>query len=168
MAKKRMITSDVISTDQFINVSLAARGLYMHLNSVADDDGFISSAKRTTRAVDGTEDMLNELVDAGYLIRFESGIFLVRHWLIHNTIKKDRYTPTQCTKELAQVKTQNGVYYTASDPEWNQIGSAPEPQIRKDKVSKDKYKQPQKRNSFNNFEQREYDFEALEKALLAN
>ena len=167
MAKKRMISQEVIDTDRFLSVSLAARGLYMHLNSVADDDGFISSAKRTTRAVDGTEDMLNELVDAGYLIRFESGIFLVRHWLIHNTIKKDRYTPTQCTKELAQVKTLNGVYYTAADPEWNQIGSAPEPQIRKDKISKDKYKPPQKRNSFNNFNQRDYDYDALEKILLS-
>ena len=89
MAKKRMFTSEVINTDKFLNISLAARGLYFHLNCEADDDGFISSALRTTRAVDGTAEMLDELVNAGYLIRFDSGIYLIRHWNLHNTLKKD-------------------------------------------------------------------------------
>ena len=168
MARKRMISKDVTDTDKFTSVSLAARGLYMHLNLEADDDGFITSAIRTTKSVGGTDEMLNELVDSGYLIRFESGIFLVRDWNVHNTVQKDRYTPTRCTKELAQVKKKDGIYYTAMDPEWIQIGSNVDPQISIDKDSKDKNKNKgkPKTNSFNNIEQNTYNFEELEKQLL--
>ena len=110
MARKRMISLDVINTDKFLNLPLATRGLYFHLNCEADDDGFISSALRTIRAVDGTEEMLNELVDAEYLIRFDSGIYLVKHWLLHNCIQKDRYTPSICTAEREQVRIVDRVY----------------------------------------------------------
>lgn len=168
MAKKRMFTSEVINTDKFLNISLAARGLYFHLNCEADDDGFISSALRTTRAVDGTAEMLDELVNAGYLIRFDSGIYLIRHWNLHNTLKKDRYTPTHYLDEKEQVIQVDKVYYFPSETTRSADVPQSEPQERKEKTNKGKYTQPPRRNSFHNFSQRDYDYDELEKKLLAN
>lgn len=161
-----MISSDIINTDRFISLSLGARGLYMHLNCAADDDGFISSAIRTTRGVDGTTEMLDELVDAGYLIRFDSGIYLVRHWLLHNCLKRDRYTPTICTEERDHVLIVDKVYYLDTETDCIPNGSKLEPQISIDKDSTDKDKVKPKRTSFHTFEQNKYDFQELEKKLL--
>ena len=85
MAKRRMISSDVVSTDAFLGMSLRARELYVHLNLEADDDGFISSALKVTRMVGASKKHLCELVDKGYLIAFDGGLHLVTHWLLNNT-----------------------------------------------------------------------------------
>ena len=157
-----MISSDVINTDKFLSLPLATRGLYMHLNCEADDDGFIASALRTTRAVDGTAEMLDELVSSEYLIRFDSGIYLIRHWLLHNSLKKDRYTPTIYINELGKVEIRDKVYFLLPETEWNQIGSKPEPQVSIEKKSKN----IKKKNRFADIEQSHYDIKALEQKLL--
>ena len=156
MAKRRMISAEVIGSDAFITLPLSAHGLYVHLNVAADDDGFISSAIRTMRAVGATEEDLQSLVDAGFLLRFESGIYLVTHWFLHNQIKKDRYAPTIHQKELSLVQVVDKVYCltaapvsdseqlrdgTAVDPKRLQGGSDPEPQTRKEKISKEQNRQ---------------------------
>lgn len=149
MAKRRMFSLDITGTDRFGMLSLAAKGLYMCLNMAADDDGFIASALTTTRAAGGTETELNELLDSGYLMRFDSGIFLIRHWCLSNHIKKDRYTPTIHHKERASVVLHNNIYYLPDDPEylesisfrepeWIHSGAGMEPQVSIGKDSKDK------------------------------
>ena len=167
MARKRMISLDVINTDKFLNLPLATRGLYFHLNCEADDDGFISSALRTIRAVDGTEEMLNELVDAEYLIRFDSGIYLVKHWLLHNCIQKDRYTPSICTAEREQVRIVDRVYCLSVYTDCIQNGSNLDPQISIDKDREDKERERPKRTKVQSFNNNKYDFDELEKKLLS-
>ena len=135
MAKRRMFSSDIIRTDAFGMLSLGAQAVYFCLGVAADDDGFISSALTTTRAHGGSEIELNELVDAGYLMRFDSGIYLIRHWHLHNQIKKDRYTPTICLKEKSSVVLVNNIYYFPTEPECLQDGSTLEPQSSEEKDS---------------------------------
>ena len=166
-----MISSDVINTDKFLTLPLATRGLYMHLNVVADDDGFISSALMTTRAADGNVSMLDELVSGGYLIRFESGLYLIRHWLLNNYLRNDRYNASIYTKERSLIRVVDHVYYVPGEPLWTQNGSNLDTQRSKDKDKKEKNNKSasgstKKQNSFNKIEQHDYDFDALEEKLL--
>lgn len=176
MARKRMITTDVIGTDKFLKLSLAARGLYMHLNAVADDDGFIASPQGTTFMVGGDQVILRELIDSGYIMEMDSGICLVTHWYMHNTLKGDRYNPTIYTEERKQVHLANKIYVRGAGADVDAAGNPVEPQRRTekgkgDKCSGDKARAPAsrcKQNAFSSHEQQTYDFEQLEKELLAN
>ena len=110
MAKKRMLSASVISTDAFMNLSLESQALYMHLNLSADDDGFIDSPRRIIRMIGTTEKNLRELITSGFIIGFDSGICLVRHWKVNNNLKKDRYTETLHESERRQVHLENKIY----------------------------------------------------------
>ncbi|MCR5499700.1 MAG: hypothetical protein K6F31_04855 [Acetatifactor sp.] len=171
MAKRRMISTDVVSTDAFLGMSLRARELYLHVNLEADDDGFIPSALKVTRMVGASKKHLSELVDKGYLIAFEGGLHLVTHWLLNNQIRKARYVPTIYQKEKALVTTQDKVYRLLTeeelakkaakeeqngvqmdakkdavlDPKGVQADDALDAQISKDKDSTEKERLEQKR-----------------------
>ena len=171
MAKRRMISTDVVSTDAFLGMSLRARELYLHINLEADDDGFISSALKVTRMVGASKKHLSELVDKGYLIAFEGGLHLVTHWLLNNQIRKARYVPTIYQKEKALVTTKGKVYRLLTeeelakkaaeeehigvqmdakkdavlDPKGVQADDALDAQISKDKDSTEKERLEQKR-----------------------
>ena len=138
MADRRMFSKNVTETDPFLEVSLSAQAIYLHECQAADDDGFIASAKKTLRASKGTEEMLQELVDTGYLIRFDTGIYLVTHWNESNHVQKDRYKPTIYTKERSLVDLVDNVYYLKTDPNCIQNGSIPDTQVRLEEKRLDK------------------------------
>lgn len=117
MAKRRMLSSDVISTDAFLGMSLRARELYVHLNLAGDDDGFVSNALMVTRSVGATKKHLKELLDGGYLLQFGGDLYLLTHWLINNQIRKARYVPTIHQKEFALVKVEHKKYRFLTEEE---------------------------------------------------
>lgn len=103
MAERRMLAKSIIDTDQFMNMSLSARMLYVDLAIRADDDGFISP-KKVMRMTEATEEDLKELVMNDYLFQFSTGIVVIIDWVIHNTIRKDMYHKSLYTKERALIK----------------------------------------------------------------
>jgi len=117
MARRRMIAREVVSSDDFLGMSIRARELYMHLNLAADDDGFVSNVDTTVRMVGASKKHLKELLDKGYLIRFDSGICLVTHWRVANTIRKDLYHSSLHREEAALVTEIGGVYRLLTEEE---------------------------------------------------
>lgn len=103
MAERRMFTKKIVDSDVFLDMPLSTQALYFHMNMHADDDGFINSPRRIQRMIGASEDDLKLLIAKGFLIEFDSGIVVVMHWLMHNTLKKDRYAPTQYQDEYAQL-----------------------------------------------------------------
>lgn len=103
MAERRMLAKSIIDTDQFMNMSLSARMLYVDLAIRADDDGFISP-KKVMRMTEATEEDLKELVVNDYLFQFSTGIVVIIDWVIHNTIRRDMYHKSLYTKERALIK----------------------------------------------------------------
>ena len=94
MAERRMFTKQVTDSDSFIEMSSAAQALYFHLNQGADDDGFNNQIQTAMlKAHAGTDD-LKILMAKNFVIRFESGVIVIKHWRMHNTLRKDRYKPT--------------------------------------------------------------------------
>lgn len=108
---KRMFSANIIESDAFLDMPLSAQALYMHLNMGADNDGFVQP-KRILRMVGGNEDDLRILVGKRFLLIFEGGVAVIKHWWINNTKRGDRHTPTTYQKELAELKIGDNKSYT--------------------------------------------------------
>lgn len=107
MAQKRMVSKQIIDSDAFLDMSPTAQLLYFHLVMRADDEGFVGNPKKIMREVGIQGDDYKILVAKRFLIVFESGVVVIKHWLIHNTIRMDRFNETtyQDEKNLLSVKT---------------------------------------------------------------
>lgn len=126
LAERRMFAKSIVLSDSFLDMSLGARCLYFSLGMFADDDGFVNNPKSIMRQVGATTDDLNLLLLKQYVIAFESGVLVVRHWRIHNYIQKDRYRESKCTEEKARLLLDKSGVYT----ECIRSGSQTEPQDR--------------------------------------
>lgn len=103
MAQRRMFSLQVVDTDAFLEMPLSAQALYFHLGMRADDDGFVANAKRILRLISASEDDLRILLAKRFLMPFDSGIVVIKHWKISNYIQKDRYRPTLYKEEKSQL-----------------------------------------------------------------
>lgn len=112
MAEKRMYSKRITDSDAFIEMSAAAQALYFHLNQSADDDGFNNQVQMAMWKSHASIDDLKILMAKNFIIRFESGVIVIKHWRIHNTLRKDRYTPTNFQEELAMLGVKENESYT--------------------------------------------------------
>ncbi len=112
MAEKRMFTKKITDSDAFIELSSSAQALYFHLNQGADDDGFNNQVQNAIFKSHSTIDDLKVLMAKNFIIRFESGVIVIKHWRMHNTLRKDRYTPTNFQEELLQLGIKDNGAYT--------------------------------------------------------
>lgn len=106
MANRRMFARTVTESDGFLDLSKDAQLLWFHLGLIADDDGFLNGTRRVMTLCGVSESALSELVNAGFLLEFDSGVYLVRDWLINNQLRADRYHETTFQHEKSLV-TQN-------------------------------------------------------------
>lgn len=111
MAHKRMFSLEIVDTDKFMGLSLSAQALYFHLGMRADDDGFVSVAKKIMFFIGCSQKDLKQLVDNGFVIPFESGIIAITDWKKQNYIQKDRYKTTVYTEERSCLELINNKYY---------------------------------------------------------
>lgn len=111
MAERRMFAKTIIDSDLFLDMPLSTQALYFHLAMRADDDGFVNNPKKIRRMIGATDDDLKILIAKSFLIPFDSGIVVIRHWKIHNYIRKDTYNKTPYTNEMQSLSTKkNGEY----------------------------------------------------------
>lgn len=111
MANKRMFSLSIVDSDAFLDLPLSTQALYFHLNMRADDDGFISNPKKISRIIGASEDDLKLLIMKRFVLVFEDGVIVIKHWRMHNTIQKDRYKKTNYIDDLKQLSIkENGAY----------------------------------------------------------
>ena len=103
MAQRRMFSKKITETDSFLDMPLSTQALYFHLNLGADDEGFIDRAKTIQRTIGASDDDMKILIAKGFIIPFESGVVVIRHWRIHNYIQADRFQATIHLEEKAQL-----------------------------------------------------------------
>ena len=143
MAERRMMSKKIIDTDNFLDMPQSTQCLYFHLLLRADDDGFIQSPKSIMRITGCKDDDLKLLVAKGFVIGFETGVIVIRHWRIHNYVQSDRYSKSELP-EAKCVELKNKVYEvveppinpdnTYMDTKWIQNGYKMDTQIRIDKI----------------------------------
>lgn len=113
MAERRMFAKTIIDSDAFIDMPVTARLLYYDLAMRADDDGFVNSPKKIMRMIGASQDDLSILILRKFIIPFDSGVVVIKHWRIHNYIQKDRYHPSKYEDEKSMLSIQeNGAYTT--------------------------------------------------------
>ena len=111
MARKRMFDLEVVDTDLFLEMPQSTQNLYFHLGMRADDDGFVSNPKKIIRTIGANEDDLKILFTKQFIIPFESGVVVIRHWKLNNYLRKDRHTETIYKEEKRKlIEDENGVY----------------------------------------------------------
>ena len=138
MAERRMFAKTIIDSDAFIDMPLSTQALYFHLSMRADDDGFINNSKKIQRMIGASEDDLKLLFVKNFVIPFETGIVVIKHWKIHNYIRNDRYKETVYLEEKSQLETKENNGYTLKIDDGIPDGYQMETQVRLGKDSIDK------------------------------
>ena len=135
MAERRMFNKQITRSDAFLDMPRSARLLYYDLNLDADDDGFVKAPKSIVRQTEASQDDLNVLVEKAFVIPFESGVIAIKHWRMHNLLRKDRYKPTEYIKEKSLLYLKDNNSYTLDSSKGKKltsvVGGAP--------VQEDKY-----------------------------
>lgn len=136
MAEKRMFAKTIVLSDAFLDMSLTARCLYFTLGMLADDDGFVNNPKGVMRQCGASEDDLRVLLSKKFLLAFESGVIVIKHWRINNYLRNDRYHETTYISEKNELLVdEQGIYHKTDDYE----GGIPSSGIpREDKIRLDK------------------------------
>lgn len=115
MAEKRMFSKSIIDSDEFLEMPATAQLLYFHLAMRADDDGFIDKPKAIMRACGGKDDDMRILIARQYILPFDSGVVVVKHWRVHNYIRSDRYIETKYKSEKSQLLLDEDKAYVITD-----------------------------------------------------
>jgi len=151
MANRRMFSQTIIDSDAFLDMPSSTQVLYFHLSMRADDEGFVNSPKKIQRMIGCNDDDMKLLILKRFILLFESGVIVIKHWKIHNCIRKDRLVETSYQEEKALLYEKENLAYTldktkAKDtaticqPSDNQVttNSQPDGSIGKDSIGEDR------------------------------
>jgi hypothetical protein len=148
MSNKRMFNTQIVDSDAFLSMPLSSQALYFHLGMSADDDGFLNNPVQIARAINASQDDMNLLLLKKFILRFDTGVMVIKHWKINNYIRSDRYKPTLYQDELRQLEVkQDGGYRfigaienekTPINQQVLPVGYQKDTEIRLDKIKLDK------------------------------
>jgi len=181
MAQRRMFSPDIVESDEFLDMPDSSQALYFHLVMRADDDGFVQP-KSVMKLLGSNSDDLKVLISKRFVLPFETGVVVVKHWLIHNMIRADRYKPTRFIEEKKTLFIKENKAYTDNSDngkpllatKWQPNDNQPTPQVRLGKVRLDKNNAPPKGDIVDNLLkegdkiQHEYQYLGLEVYEKAN
>lgn len=106
-----MFSKTIVDSDSFLDMPLSSQAMYFHLSMRADDDGFINNPKKIQRMIGASEDDLKLLIAKEFVIPFDTGVVVIKHWKIHNSIRADRYKVTMYKGEKSLLElNENGAY----------------------------------------------------------
>lgn len=139
MADRRMFSKTIIDSDCFLDMPATSQLLYFHLAMRADDDGFINQPKSIMRICGCKEDDMKLLIAKQFVIPFESGVVVIRHWKIHNYIRKDTYRETACKSEKTMLLVdENNAYSLPCDGFVTGSSRVRDETLTQDRIGKDR------------------------------
>lgn len=115
MAERRMFAKTIVLSDAFLDMPMSARCLYFTLGMLADDDGFVNAPRSIMRQCGASDDDMKLLIAKKFVLVFESGVIVIKHWRINNYLQNDRITPTKYTDEKAQLEVTSNRSYRVKD-----------------------------------------------------
>lgn len=127
MAERRMFTTKITEADEFTALPPTTQCLYFHLCMSADDDGFSNKIRNCMFAAHADNNDLEMLVSKRFVIPFESGVVVIKHWRMHNLIRADRYHETDYIEEKARLLLKENGAYTDRQPSDNQVTTKRQP-----------------------------------------
>lgn len=115
MSQRRMFSKEIIDSDAFLTMPVSAQNLYFHLGMRADDDGFVNNTRSIMALTHATDDDIKILLAKSYVIEFDSGVIVIKHWRLNNLLRNDRYVPTKYTEEARQIFIKEDGAYTLDE-----------------------------------------------------
>ena len=144
MAERRMFAKTIIDSDSFLDMPLSTQALYFHLSMRGDDEGFVNNPKKLARMLGSGDDELKVLIAKKFIILFDSGVIVIKHWKMHNYIRGDRIKETNYLDERDMLLTNENGSYTMIDDDVSQMSvtcqsnvSVVEDRLGKDRLGKD-------------------------------
>ncbi len=131
-----MFAKTIIDSDAFLDMPITARLLYYDLAMRADDDGFVNSPKKIMRMIGASQDDLGILAMRKFIIPFDNGVVVIKHWRIHNYIRKDTYNETNYKEQKALLRLDENNAYTFVDDTLTERGRVED--TGKDRLGKDR------------------------------
>lgn len=107
-----MFAKTIVLSDAFLDMPMSARNLYFTLGMLADDDGFVNAPRSIMRQCGASDDDMKLLIAKKFVLIFESGVIVIKHWRINNYLQKDRFQPTKYVDEKAQLTLDEKGGYT--------------------------------------------------------
>jgi hypothetical protein len=144
MAQRRMFSKDIVRSDAFMDMPVSSQLLYFHLGMEADDDGFVDNGKTVSRMAGTAEDDMKILLSKRFLLSFNNGLLVIKHWKINNYIQSDRYKETKYIDEKGMIKTKENGAYTECIQDVYSLDT----QVREGKVRKGKDKEEATKQNF--------------------
>lgn len=143
MANRRMFNKKITESDAFLDMPLSSQCLYFHLNMNGDDDGFVNNPKMIMRLIGASDDDLKLLIAKAFVLTFDSGVIVIKHWRMNNTLLNDRYKPTDYQEEFRMLGLKDNKSYT-----WKQNDNILETQhnITKHNITKLKESESKEQN----------------------
>lgn len=137
MAEKRMFSKQIIDSDAFLEMPLSSQALYFHLSMRADDDGFVNNPKKIAKIINASDDDLKILLAKNFILSFDSGVIVIKHWRINNYLRKDRYNETVYLDEKDElIIKKNGAYSLLGIPNGNQMDTGGIHSIEENRIDK--------------------------------
>ena len=136
-----MFTKKITESDAFLDMPSSTQMLYFHFSMNADDDGFVNNPKKIQKMCGASDDDFKLLIVKSFIILFDSGIIVIKHWKMHNYIQADRYRPTDYVEEKSMLGIKSNKAYTLDvskmDTECIQNGYIGKDSIGKVSIDKD-------------------------------
>ena len=115
MPERRMFAKTIVTSDAFLDMPATARCLYFTLCMFADDDGFVNNPRSVMRQCGAHDDDMKILIAKKFVLIFDSGVIVIKHWRIHNYIRGDRKHETKYREELSMLKVDEDGNYSLPD-----------------------------------------------------
>lgn len=143
MAQRRMFSPDIVCSDAFLDMPVTSRELYFQLGMRADDDGFIPP-RGVMRACGSSEDDLKILIAKRFVLPFDNGVIVIKHWRVNNLVRKDWYRPTRYLEEKSLLFVKENGSYTLDSTQGQRLvnGSLTEVRLGKDRLLDAKASEP--------------------------
>ena len=145
MAERRMFAKTIVLSDEFLDMPMSARCLYFTMGMLADDDGFVNAPRSIMRQCGASMDDMKVLLAKRYVIEFDSGIIVIKHWRINNYLQGDRTQPTKYIEEMNKLTIKDNRAYSLKDEYKNECIQS---SVYTDKNSIDKVSIEKKREGF--------------------
>lgn len=139
MAQKRMFDKTITNSDDFLEMPDSSQNLYFHLSMNADDDGFVNNWKSIMRMTGHKEDDLKVLTAKQFIIPFDSGVIVIKHWRINNYLRNDRYVETKFKDEKSKLMLDDNLVYQMDT---NGVHSIDKNSIDKNRLEYKSFKKP--------------------------
>jgi len=158
MAERRMFAKTIVLSDAFLDMPMSARCFYFTLGMFADDDGFVNNPKAIMRQCGASIDDMNVLIAKKFVIIFQDGVIVIKHWRINNYLRNDRYTQTKYAEDKSMLSIdENGAYHLERDDGIPSIGipdsgipSKDKDRLVEDRLNKGSLGEERKENTISN------------------